>query len=109
VHDLFLWDKALYQHTFLKKSTLDMAFTPLSNEHRSKHNYGLGWRLFIDNSDTVIYHNGKWHGTNTSFIRLTKDTVTIIVLGNKQNANIYNAKQMEGIFSGKQEMDKLDE
>lgn len=109
VRDLFAWDKALYQHTFLKKSTLDMAFTPMSNEHRSKHNYGLAWRLFINNGDTVVYHNGKWHGTNTSFIRMIQDTATIIVLGNKQNSNIYHAKDMEAIFRGKSEMDKLDE
>ncbi len=107
--DLFSWDKALYQHTFLKKSTLDMAFQPTSNEHRSMHNYGLAWRLFINNGDTVVYHNGKWHGTNTSFIRLVKDTATIIVLGNKQNSNIYHAKEMESIFRGRSEMDKLDE
>jgi CubicO group peptidase (beta-lactamase class C family) len=107
--DLFAWDKSLYQHTFLKKSTLDMAFKPTSNEHRSMHNYGLAWRLFINNGDTVVYHNGKWHGTNTSFIRLVQDTATIIVLGNKQNSNIYHAKDMEAIFRGKSEMDKLDE
>ena len=109
VRDLLLWDKALYQHTFLKKSTLDMAFTPLSNEYRSMHNYGLGWRLLINNGDTIVYHNGKWHGTNTSFIRLVQDTATIIVLGNKQNANIYQAKQMESIFNGRQEIDSLEE
>lgn len=109
VRDLFTWDKALYQHTFLNKSTLDTAFIPTSNEHKSMHNYGLGWRLFINNGDTVVYHNGKWHGTNTSFIRLVQDTATIIVLGNKQNSNIYHAKDMEGIFRGTSEMDKLDE
>ena len=109
VRDLFAWDKALYQHTYLKKSTLEMAFRPLSNEVHSMHNYGLAWRLFIKDADTVIYHNGKWHGTNTSFIRLTQDTATIIVLGNKENPVIYQAKEMEGIFSGKYEMDKLDE
>lgn len=109
VRDLYAWDKALYEDTFLKKSTLDMAFTPLSNEVHSMHNYGLAWRLFIKNGDTVIYHNGKWHGTNTSFIRLVQDTATIIVLGNKENRNIYQAKEMETIFSGKYEMDKLDE
>jgi CubicO group peptidase (beta-lactamase class C family) len=107
--DLYKWDQALYEHTYLKKSTLDMAFTPTSFEHKSMHNYGLGWRLFISNGDTVVYHNGKWHGTNTSFIRLIQDTATIIVLGNKQNSNIYHAKDMEAIFRGKSEMDKLDE
>ncbi len=109
VRDLLAWDKSLYMHTFLKKSTLDMAFTPMSNEVHSMHNYGLAWRIFTRNGDTVIYHNGKWHGTNTSFIRLVQDTATIIVLGNKENRNIYQAKEMEGIFSGKYEMDKLDE
>ena len=109
VRDLFTWDKSLYQHTLLKKTTLDMAFTPTSNEVRSMHNYGLAWRLFIKNEDTVVYHNGKWHGTNTSFIRLVQDTATIIVLGNKENRNIYQAKEMESIFNGKSEMDKLDE
>ena len=86
-----------------------MAFTPLSNEYRSMHNYGLGWRLLINNGDTIVYHNGKWHGTNTSFIRLVQDTATIIVLGNKQNSNIYQAKQMESIFNGRQEIDSLEE
>ena len=109
VHDLFLWDKSLYEHTLLKKSTLDLAFTPTSNERHSMHNYGLAWRLFISNGDTVVYHNGKWHGTNTSFIRLVQDTATIIVLGNKENRSIYQAKEMESIFNGKSEMDKLDE
>jgi len=109
VRDMFTWDQSLYEHTYLKKSTLDMAFTPLSNEVRSMHNYGLGWRLFIKGQDTLVYHNGKWHGTNTAFLRLVQDTATIIVLGNKENRNIYGAKEMQGIFDGKYEIDKLDE
>jgi CubicO group peptidase (beta-lactamase class C family) len=109
VRDMLQWDRSLYEHSFLKKSTLDMAFTPTSLEHKSMHNYGLAWRLFIKGEDTVIYHNGKWHGTNTSFIRLVQDTATIIVLGNKEDRAIYQAKEMEGIFNGKAEMDKLEE
>jgi hypothetical protein len=38
-----------------------------------------------------------------------QDTATIIVLGNKENSNIYHAKEMEAIFRGNSEMDKLDE
>ncbi len=99
--DLLLWDKALYQHTFVSKQTLDTAFTPLSNEKPSMHNYGLAWRLFISNGDTLIYHNGRWHGSNTAFARLVQDTATIIVLSNKQNRNVYDAKEMGYIFSGR--------
>lgn len=107
--DMLLWDKALYLHTFVKQATLDTAWKPNSLEHRSMHNYGLGWRLFINNGDTIIYHNGKWHGTNTSFTRLVQDTATIIVLGNKFNRNIYKAKNMANVFTGKIDENKLEE
>lgn len=97
--DLLQWDKALYEEKFLKKSTLDLAFAPYSNEKPTMHNYGLGWHLFFNNGDSIIYHNGKWHGTNTVFTRLIQDTATIIVLGNKFNSNIYSAMQMASIFN----------
>ena len=100
VRDLLQWDKALYQHTFVGKTTLDTAFTPQSYERRSMHNYGLGWRLFTNGLDSFVYHNGKWHGSNTVLTRLVQDTATIIVLGNKFNRNIYDAKNMSVIFTG---------
>ena len=109
VNDLFLWDKSLYEHTYLKKETLDMAFTPLSNEKRSMHNYGLAWRMLINNGDTLIYHNGKWHGSNTVFTRVIKDTATIIVLGNKLNTNIYQSKNIAAVFDKNFYEGKLEE
>lgn len=109
VRDLLQWDKSLYQHTFLTKATLDSAFTPQSHERRSMHNYGLGWRLFTNPTDSIIYHNGKWHGTNTAFTRLVEDTATIIVLGNKVNRNIYRSKEMSIIFTGQKDTATLAE
>src|SRR4051812_13706195 len=107
VEDLFLWDKALYEHTFLKQATEEMAFKPYSNERKSMHNYGFGWHLFFNKGDSIIYHNGKWHGSNTAFTRLVQDTATIIVLGNKLNNNIYRSREMESIFTGKLDKIKL--
>lgn len=109
VQDMYLWDKALYEHRFVSQATLDSAFRPQSNERRSMHNYGLGWRLFTNVTDTIIYHNGKWHGTNTSFTRLVKDTAVIIVLGNRYNRNIYQSKRMANIFTGGTDETKLEE
>ena len=86
-----------------------MAFMPYSNERKSMHNYGFGWHLFFNNGDSIIYHNGKWHGSNTAFTRLVQDTATIIVLGNKLNSNIYGSKQMSAIFSGREDKNKLEE
>ncbi len=90
--DLLRWDQALYTDRFLSRHLLDSAFTPYSLERPSIHNYGLGWRmLLIPNGKKVIYHFGKWHGFNSAFARLTDEKVTIIILGNKNNRNIYSA------------------
>jgi CubicO group peptidase (beta-lactamase class C family) len=90
--DLLKWDQALYTEQFLSKAFLDSAFTPYSNERPSIHNYGLGWRmLMIPNGKKVIYHFGRWHGCNAAFARLVDEKVTIIILGNKYNSNIYRA------------------
>jgi CubicO group peptidase (beta-lactamase class C family) len=113
--DLLKWDQALYTDQLFSKALLDSAFTPYSFERPSVHNYGLGWRLLmIPNGKKVIYHNGKWHGFNAAFARLTDEKVTIIVLGNKYNSNIYTAarkaydifgeyKQTQGGYDGDQE------
>jgi CubicO group peptidase (beta-lactamase class C family) len=88
--DLLKWDQALYTEQFLSKPFRDSAFTPNSNERPSIHNYGLGWRmLMIPNGKKVIYHFGRWHGCNAAFARLVDEKVTIIILGNKYNSNIY--------------------
>lgn len=109
VRDLLQWDIALYKERFVKKSTLDSAFIPTSHERKSMHNYGLGWRLLIKEQDTVVYHNGKWHGTNSAFTRFIKDTATIIVIGNKYNGLIYRSKDMASVITGKQDSDNLSE
>lgn len=98
--DLLKWDQALYTEQFLSKALLDSAFTPNSLERPSIHNYGLGWRmLLIPNGKKVIYHFGRWHGFNAAFARLIDEKVTIIILGNKFNRNIYSvARKAYDIF-----------
>ena len=98
--DLLKWDQALYTNKLFTKETLKEAFTPYSNEKPGIRNYGYGWRMNVyPNGKKIIYHNGWWHGNNTVFIRMIQDSVTIIVLGNKYNRNIYEAKDLEGYFA----------
>lgn len=97
--DLLLWDQALYTNKIIKQETLQLAFTPYSNERPGNHNYGLGFRLYTYPDKTVPYHNGWWHGNNAVFTRLVKDSATIIVLGNKFNSKIYKTKELANIFS----------
>ncbi len=95
VTDLLKWDQALYGNKLFKQSTLDAAFQPYSFEKPGIHNYGLGWRMYtLANNKKIIYHNGWWHGNNATFYRVLPDSLTIIILGNKMNRNIYRVKPL---------------
>lgn len=110
-HDLLKWDQALYTEQLVSRALLDSAFTPYSNERPSIHNYGLGFRMLnFPNGKKVIYHFGRWHGFNAAFARLTDEKVTIIILGNKFNRNIYSsATQSYDLFGHYRDTDSADE
>jgi len=97
--DLLTWDRALSSNLIFTPGTLDQAYAPYSNEKPGMRNYGLGWRLNIfTDGNKMIYHNGWWHGSNATFIRLLKEKATIIVIGNKFTRAIYHAKVLTSIF-----------
>lgn len=97
--DLLKWDQALYTDQVLTRAMLDSAFTgysPVLNdstgERKSEDDYGMGWRLeFLPNDKKVVYHFGKWHGSNAVFARLINDKATVIIIGNRFNRTIYRA------------------
>jgi CubicO group peptidase (beta-lactamase class C family) len=82
VEDLFKWDQALYNGLLVSDETLEEAYTPGSPKiSKWKDNYGFGWRIRADRSNTV-YHYGWWKGFRTYFIRDLYQEKTIIVLTN---------------------------
>lgn len=97
--DLLIWDQVLYANSFVSDSIYQLATTPYSNERPSKHNYGYGWHLFIENNNKTVYHNGWWHGNMACFMRLPKDTATIIILTNKYNKAVYAGRKFARIFN----------
>lgn len=89
--DMYRWDQSFYENKLLSNETIELAYGPCSFEKPGIKNYGLGWRMLCyANGNKVIYHNGWWHGNNTSFYRFIKDNMTIIVLGNKFTNSIYH-------------------
>ena len=100
--DMYLWDKALTEGSYVKQSTLEMAYQPQSPINKYHHDYGLGWRILAKpNEQRLVYHNGWWHGNNTVFTRLISESATIIILGNKFNRSIYKGKEIASVFTGK--------
>jgi len=110
VNDMLLWDKALRSEQFLSKTTLSMAYEPKSQTTKYFQNYGFAWRmLMVPDQEKIIYHNGWWHGNNTVFARLLKDSATIIILGNKTYKNIYKGEQFFSVFTGKVDSTELEQ
>ena len=97
--DLLIWDRALSDTVFLTAKSLELAYTPYSNEKPGIKNYGLGWRMnnYVDGKK-IIFHNGWWHGNNAAFIRVLKDDATIILISNRYARAVYKAKNLVNIF-----------
>jgi CubicO group peptidase (beta-lactamase class C family) len=97
--DLLIWDRALSSNKIFTAATLAHAYTPYSNEKPGMKNYGLGWRMNIyPEGKKIIFHNGWWHGSNATFIRLLKEDATIIIIGNKFTRAVYGAKILCNLF-----------
>lgn len=89
--DMYRWDQSFYQNKLLSNETIELAYGPCSFEKKGVKNYGLGWRMLCyPNGNKIIYHNGWWHGNNTSFYRFIKENMTIVVLGNRFTNTIYH-------------------
>lgn len=89
--DMYRWDQSFYQNKLLNNNIIELAYGPCSFERPGVKNYGLGWRMLCyTNGNKIIYHNGWWHGNNTSFYRFIKENMTIVILGNKYTTAIYH-------------------
>jgi CubicO group peptidase (beta-lactamase class C family) len=104
VGDMERWYFALHSGCLLNKHWLNEAFTPRSFEHKSRHNYGLGFRLMTDpkKMDKVhyIYHGGWWAGFSTMLWMDMDADIVIIVLGNRKNNSVYDIKSVLSILEG---------
>jgi CubicO group peptidase (beta-lactamase class C family) len=86
VLDLAKWDAALYTEKLLKKSSLDLMWTPVRLNDGTTAPYGFGWFLGNVNGHRLIQHGGAWQGFNADIARYVDDKLTVIVLANRAGA-----------------------
>jgi CubicO group peptidase (beta-lactamase class C family) len=97
--DMMKWDWAFYEEKNLSKEWQAEAYKPRSFEQRGARNYGYGWRLIKQpNGETVVFHNGWWHGNNTVFYRYIPDSLAVIVLSNHYNVGVYDIQPVFSIL-----------
>jgi CubicO group peptidase (beta-lactamase class C family) len=96
--DLAKFDLGTYSPDFIRPELLEETYYGYSSANVKKpiKDYGLGMRMrFLPpNGEKMIYHNGWWHGNNTSFVPVRKDTVTVVCLGNKYSNRPYATLSM---------------
>lgn len=111
VGDMEHWYFALHSGCLLSKHWLKEAFTPRSFERKSRHNYGLGFRLMTDPQNMkkvhYVYHGGWWAGYSTMFWMDMDADIAIIVLGNRKNNTVYDIKSVLSILEGNKDSELL--
>jgi CubicO group peptidase (beta-lactamase class C family) len=99
-YDLLLLSAALYQHKLLKPETQALAYQPYSSDKKLS-NYGFGWRMKnMNDKNKEVFHNGWWHGYRTAFHRRLNDSITIIVLSNTLNKDVYSTWRIYAAIDG---------
>ena len=88
VLDLAKWDAALYTEKLLKRSSLDLMWTPvkLKNGQPNKDGYGFGWIVGSRHGHRVVHHDGAWQGFKSAIARYVDDRLTVVVLANLAEA-----------------------
>ncbi|MFZ0957826.1 MAG: serine hydrolase domain-containing protein [Candidatus Sulfotelmatobacter sp.] len=86
--DLAKWDAALYGEKLLKRSSLELMWTPVKLKDGSPNKgadgsaYGFGWFVGEKKGHRVIGHDGAWQGFQTTIDRYVDDRLTVVVLTN---------------------------
>jgi CubicO group peptidase (beta-lactamase class C family) len=82
VRDMAKWDAALYTEKLLKRSSLDLMWTPVKLNDGTTRPYGFGWRFGEVRGHKIIEHGGSWQGFMTAIARYVDDRLTVVVLTN---------------------------
>lgn len=84
VRDLAKWDAALSAGKLLKKSSLDLMWTPIrvGGGAIAPFNYGFGWLIDTYHGHRVIAHSGGTPGFSSVLYRFIDNGLTVIILTN---------------------------
>jgi CubicO group peptidase (beta-lactamase class C family) len=82
VEDLYKWNRALISGKFVKRETLDKAWTEFKLSEGKGTHYGYGWFLSQVQGSLSIEHGGGINGYLTNGIFLPKEDVFVAVFSN---------------------------
>ena len=92
--DLLIWMNALNSYKIISETSLYEMYTKGKTKYNRNVPYGYGFRIKNENSEKIIYHNGKWNGFSTSIKQYTDSDLVIVILehSNYKYMNYLSAK-----------------
>lgn len=87
VLDLAKWDAALTTEKLLKRSTLELMWTPAKHNDGKDSTYGFGWGITREHGHRLVSHTGSHStGFKSALARFVDDRLTVIVFTNQRAA-----------------------
>jgi len=86
IEDMYRWDQALYTEQLVPQESLDAMFTPYVGSPIG--DYGYGWFITYKHHRRVVRHGGGGDGFVTVIERYPNDRLTLILLSNRETADI---------------------
>ena len=91
--DMLKWVQGLNSGKIVSENTLTQMYTAGQTKYKRKVPYGFGFRIKEDESEKIVYHNGKWNGFSTSLMQYPEDELVIITLEHSKYNSMKNLNQ----------------
>ena len=88
VLDLAKWDAALYRDDVLTRASREAMWTPAKLTDGTTSGYGFGWFVGSLYGRRWVGHGGNMNGFSAEMTRFPDDSLTVIVLTNKDGEDI---------------------
>jgi CubicO group peptidase (beta-lactamase class C family) len=93
VGEVFRWLRTVYKGQVLSKDSRQQMVTPqATSEQEDQLTYGYGWEIGQDAKHSSISHSGAMHGYQTVAKHYTADDLTVVVLNNVENVNVFEVE-----------------
>jgi D-alanyl-D-alanine carboxypeptidase len=98
VLDLAKWDAALYRDDVLTRVSREAMWTPAKLTDGTTSRYGFGWFVGSLYGRRRVGHGGNVNGFSAEIARFPDDSLTVIVLTNKDGEDIEIADQVASAY-----------
>jgi CubicO group peptidase (beta-lactamase class C family) len=100
--DMLLFARALFEGKII--ASVNLATKPKVPTKYGQY-YGYGFRINPNQGDTIVFHNGWWHGFRTAFHYRKRDKTTIVVLSNHLDKTAYQTWKLFDVLDRRQRND----